>query len=196
MSTPNQKPQGFLAYVKDFKSISGLIGKGALAAPILSLIFNVGPPWPSRIATPILTSLMQILVLVYVFQFWTPLAKKRKERRMKISIIAVVIGFLLYFWLFSSYVFDAPDTSHRDIKGLFYSPAAGLVINDSYPEGEALKGAAYDPTRIWEPWTVYLMRVLVLVSWLVFFVSVSIYLATFVLMKRNQRAQTQRGVYG
>lgn len=191
---PNQPPQGFLAFVKDFKSISGLIGKGALIAPILSLVFNVGPPWPSRIATPILTSLIELLVLTYIFQFWAPLSKKRKERRMKASCISVVISFLVYFWLFGSLVFDAPDARHRDVKGIGYSHAAELVISDSYTEKDALKGAAYDPTKIWQPWSVYLMRLLVLTAWLVFFASVSVYIATFVLLKGNQAAQVQNAV--
>lgn len=194
MTATNQKPKGFLAYVKDFKSIGGLIGKGALAAPILSLIFNVGPPWPSRITAPILTSLVQLLILAYIFQFWTPLSNKRKGRRMKFSVVALALGFLLYFWLFSSFVLDAPDAGHRDVKGFLYTAAAESVISDTYPEGEALKGAAYDTTRIWEPWTVNLMRLLVLVSWLFFFASVSVYFATFVLMRENRKARAQRVV--
>ena len=184
MSASVQARQGFFKYITDFRNVGALIGKGALAAPIVSLIYNVGPPWPSRIAIPILTSMMEVLILIYVFQFWKPLSKTRKQRRMKLSLIAAVLSFLLYFWLFGSFIFNAPDARHRDVRGLIYTEAAESVIDTTYPEQDALKGAGFDPTRIWKPWTVYLMRFLVLVSWLVFFASISVYLATFVLLKR------------
>ena len=134
---------------------------------------------------PILTSIMELFVLIYVFQFWKSLSKARKERRMKISIIPTALCFLIYFWLFSAFVFNAPDVSHRDVKGLVHTEAARSVISKEYPEQEALKGAAYDPELIWEPWTVNLMRVLLLVTWLSFFAAISIFLATFVLLKQK-----------
>ena len=70
-----------------------------------------------------------------------------------------------------------------NVKGFRYTEKARMVITRDYTEDEALKGAGYDPTKIWEPWTVNCMRMTLFVSWLLFFGSISISLATFELLR-------------
>jgi len=145
----------FYAYVTNFRSLTALIGKAALAIPFITLIYNIGPPWLTPIAVAILTSIVQIFVLIYIFQFWMPLSRLRRKLRLRLSIIFGGVSLIGYLGLFAFFVFNAPDTNNRDIKGFIYTEAAKAQINSAYPEQRALQGAGFEPTLIWEPWTVY-----------------------------------------
>ncbi len=100
------------------------------------------------------------------------------------SLLAVPLALLLvaYLLLFSVFVFDAPDAWHRDVKGLGYNSSAAMIIDPAYPEAIAIKAAGYDPTKIWTAASVYIIRVVILVSWLGLFAVTSAYFAVFALL--------------
>jgi hypothetical protein len=176
----------FWSYIADVESLVGWAGKGALLAPLISLVTDIGPPYPSRISVPVLTCLLLVLLLIYIFHFWEPLSKSQLERRLKVTLILIVPCLILYFLLFNFFVLDAPDESNRVVKGFLLTKQAQSVVGPDYPVEKALQGAQYNPTRIWEPWTVYLMRLMLLIAWTLSFAAISSYLASFVLLQQQR----------
>jgi hypothetical protein len=175
----------FWNYIADVQSLIGWAGKGALLAPLVSLVTDIGPPYPSRVSVPVLTCLILVLLLIYIFNFWQRLSKRKLEYRLKVSLILIVPLIISYFLLFNFFVVDAPDESNRVVKGFVLTKQAQSVVGPDYPATRALQGARYDPTRIWEPWTVYLTRLVLLISWTLSFAVISSYLASFVLLQHK-----------
>lgn len=171
--TDKEKSDGFKKFLKKAKDnasqASGLLG------PIIALLAALGPPWPSASAATALTSVLQLIILICAYVFW----KTGNKRRMKLSVYAILASLLLYIGLYAMRVFNAPDTSHRDVKGICYTDQARKLISSSYSEEQALKEAGYEPTKIWRPWTVQFMRLSVLVCWLVFCSSLIAFTASF-----------------
>lgn len=176
----------FKTYITDIRSLSSLFGKGIFLVPIITgLIFNLGPPWPAKTGVTFLTTLAEILISMYVFQRAFKAKKDYLSKWLNITIALTVFSLLAYLLTFSFFVRDMPDSDNKDVRGIYYTPQARAVINEQYTEEKALRGAGYEPTVIWVPWTVYLMRVVVIIFWLVFFCSLSSYIALFVLWQRN-----------
>jgi hypothetical protein len=167
-----EKSDGFQKFVKVLKENVGQAS--ALMAPIIALLAALGPPWPSASAATALTSVLQLIILFYAYVFW----KTGNARRMKFSVYAIMASFLLYLGLYVR-VFNAPDTSHRDVKGICYTDEARQLISSSYSEEQALKEAGYEPTKIWRPWTVQFLRLSVLVCWLTFCGSLVVFTVSF-----------------
>src|SRR5262245_64990869 len=113
----------FFSFVSYFKSVAALVGKTAIIAPFITLVLNIGPPWPTRTAVPALTSLCEVFVLIYVFQFFTPLSRKRLALRLRLFFVLLVLSFIVYVSLYSFFVFDIPLNKERDVKGFIVQPA-------------------------------------------------------------------------
>jgi hypothetical protein len=176
----------FWSYIADVQSLVGWAGKGALLAPLVSLVTDIGPPYPSRLSVPVLTCLLLVLWLIYIFTFWQSLAKRKLEHRLKVSLILIVPCIISYFLLFNFFVVGAPDESNRVVTGFWLTDQAKSVVGSDYSALKALQGAQYDPTRIWRPWTVYLTRLILLIAWTLSFAAISSYLASFVLLQQKQ----------
>jgi hypothetical protein len=173
----------FFNFVSDFKGVASLLAKAALIAPFASLLLNIGPPWPTRTAVPALTSLCELLVLMYAFQFYTPLAKKRISTRLRAYFLQLILSFAAYISLYSFFVFKA--YGDRDVKGFIVQPAIKAKLEPGLTLEALLEGAEWDPLRIWEAWTVYSMRISLLLMWILFFVSIAGCIATFVVLQRT-----------
>src|SRR5437764_4808903 len=161
----------FAAFLKDFKSVSAILGKAALLAPFLTLVVNIGPPWPEKARVPI-TALFQLFALMYAFEFWHPRGKARLKKTLRWSFAIFGVAFVLYIALFTSFTYPAPSYEHREAKGLIKQPAVAEILTPTYTIDDAVAGSGYDPFLVWEPWTVYLMRIVLLSSWLILFVSI------------------------
>ena len=59
----------FRSVLADFQQFGSLALKGVLVAPIADIWVNLGPP-PSK-AIGLLTSLSQMVAVIWVFQFWS-----------------------------------------------------------------------------------------------------------------------------
>src|SRR5215813_2020375 len=98
--------KNFFEFVGDFKGVAALIGKVALVAPFATLLLNIGPPWPGKTGVPALTSLCEVFVLMYVFQFHSSLSKKRVALRLRLFFGLLIASFILYLCLYSFFVFE------------------------------------------------------------------------------------------
>jgi hypothetical protein len=177
--------ENFFGFVSDFKGVAALIGKVALIAPFTTLLLNIGPPWPTRTAVPALTSLCEVFVLIYIFQFFTPLTKKALGKRLRLFFLLLVGSFILYISLYSFFVFDIPLTKDRDLKGFIVQPAIAQLVGPGRSLENLLEGAEWDPFNIWEGWTIYTTRVGLLLSWVLFFVGIAGCIAVFVTLQRK-----------
>ena len=175
----------FTDYASDIRSVSGILSKSLFLSPIVAgMLLSFGPPWPSAAGASVLTSLAEVLVAMYVFRWGAGSTKVILDRWLSITIVSSILGLVLYLFLFSFFVRDMPDAKHRDVKGIHYTSTAAQVISPQYSEDAALKGAGYDPTMIWEPWSVFVIRVTIVLAWLIFFCSFSSYMAIFVVRGR------------
>lgn len=95
-----------------------------------------------------------------------------------------MLSFVVYLFLYSFFVFDAPN-GERDVKGfVLLSPMATQVAKGDTPE-YLLSGAEWDPFVIWEGWTIYTTRAALLLSWILFFVGIAGCMAVFVATQRK-----------
>ena len=184
--------EDFWAFAADFRSMTAWVAKGAVAAPFIDIILGFGPPWPSRTGVPVLTCLVEILVLIYAFQFWKVMAKYQQEFRLRTSFVLIVVTFLLYIALFAFFVYEAPEAPYREVKGFLYQPYVHDIMNKdkTYTEQKVLIDSGYDPIIIWKPWTVYLMRIVVLITWILFFTALSTSISSFVLLQQHSKSQS------
>ena len=174
----------FLSFVSDFKGVAALIAKAALLAPFATLILNIGPPWPAKTAVPALTALCEVFVLIYIFQFFTRLSKKKLDTRLRLYFGLLVASFVVYLFMYSFFVFEV--NNDRDVKGFILLPAvASQVAKGVDTPEELLRGAEWDPFVIWEGWTIYAMRAALLLSWILFFVAIAGSIAVFVTAQRK-----------
>lgn len=178
----------FFRFVSDFKSVAALIGKAALLAPFVDLLLNIGPPWPARTAVPALTTLTEVFVLIYIFQFCTPLSKKRLERRLRSFFILLVACFIIYISLYSFFVYEIPLTKSRDVKGFVVRPGIAKILGPDRTIERALEGAEWDAFEIWEGWSVQTMRISLVLSWILFFVGIASSIAIFVVLQQKVSA--------
>jgi hypothetical protein len=176
----------FFSFVSDFKNVAALLGKAAILAPFVGLLLNIGPPWPGGTGVPTLTALAEVLVLIYIFQFFTSLAKRRLEKRLRIFFLIVTLWFAVYITFYSLFVFDIPLTKSKDVSGFILKPEIQQLLRPGYDVDRLLEGAEWDASQIWVSWTIKTVRVVLLLSWLLFFVSIACCIAVFVVMQRKQ----------
>jgi hypothetical protein len=167
--------------------VAALIAKAALIAPFAALILNIGPPWPAKTAVPALTALCEVFVLIYIFQFFTRLSRKKLDNRLRLFFVLLVVSFVTYIVLYSFFVFDITLTNERDVKGFIVLPAIASQIARGGTTEALLSGAEWDPFAIWEGWTIYSTRVGLLLSWILFFVGIAGCMAVFVTAQRSAR---------
>ena len=177
--------ENFLSFVSDFKGVASLIAKAALIAPFATLILNIGPPWPAKTAVPALTALCEVFVLIYIFQFFTRLSRKKLDTRLRVYFGLLVLSFVIYLFLYSFFVFDITMTNERDVKGFILLPAIASQVAKGETTESLLSGAEWDPFAIWEGWTIYATRAAMLLSWILFFVGIAGCMAVFVTAQRK-----------
>ena len=177
--------KNFFSFVSDFKGVAALIGKIALIAPFATLLLNIGPPWPNRTAVPTLTSLCEVFVLIYIFQFFTPLTKRALGKRLRLFFLLLIASFILYLSLYSFFVFNIPGTNDRDLKGFIVRPEIAEMVGPGRSLEYLLEGAEWEPLNIWESWTIYTTRIALLLSWILFFVGIAGCIAVFVTLQRK-----------
>lgn len=112
----------FWEFAKDSQSVIAWVAKLSVAAPIVDIVANVGPPWPSRAGVAILTSLFQVIVLLLAFEFGRHAAHRLSQLRwaMAASAMFAIPSLMLYLNAYSSYVVDAPDRWNRAVVGSIF----------------------------------------------------------------------------
>src|SRR5690349_11838285 len=82
----------FKEVLSDFKQLSSLALKGAVAAPLANAWLKIGPP-PAK-AIGALTTLVEFVAVVFVFQVWFNGNQRKLQSRMLIALGIFLVGLL------------------------------------------------------------------------------------------------------
>lgn len=178
----------FLDFVARYRKLLGILGTLMATPALTTFALNVGPPWPARGAVTAFTAVGILSILLWTYVFWQKQPKEKvaewRERlhglfRLTLVIFFVFLGF--YILMDLMLVYNAPSSAHQEAKGLLLLPSVEKVLTDN-PEisGQQLvKEAEYNPFAIWKEWTVYIVRGLLLVIWLLMFWSLTFACSAF-----------------
>jgi len=141
-----------------------------------------------------LTTLTQVLVVIYVFQFYESLSQQRLKRYLRLFFLLLVGCFAIYFSLYSLYVFESlpedPSSKTRDVKGFILKPDIQKILLPDRTEDDLLRGSEWDPFVIYEAWTIHTMRLSLLLAWILCFVGISGVIAVFVFLQQRSLPST------
>ena len=193
LSKPKTGLDEFREVITDYKSLTSWTVSGAIVTPLTDFILKLGPPWPTGV--PAITSVAEFLSLTFIFHSWFTLSQAKLSRRLIIALIVLCLSFIVYLVLFSSYTFRHTKTRDLDVKGFELTEGVKKVMKEfpDYTEDDALKGNQYDPEGVWTNRSITAMRIAILVTWLILFVSLSIFLGTFVMVQRRYIVGTSSG---
>ena len=202
----------FWVFVGNFRSVTSLLAKTAVAMPLADMLIKIGPGWPGRPGIGTVTAVAEIVVLMWAFQFWRGIAKKRREKRMRGSLYFLVPLAIVYLVLLTFWTYPHPQLG-RQAKGIVLKSSTirllgskGSTIEVAPPqeqEGESrtesvpiyetvddLLRETPDASEFYKQWSIDLMRLILLVVWIGFFVSLAAFIGAFVLLQ-PQAAATQ-----
>jgi len=187
----------FKEVMADFRGVTSLVAKGAVAAPFADIILRqfdtgVGPPWPPGVL--IITSVAELLILIVVFNFFFKAKAKTLDRLMITALAALCVTFVGYLLLFSHFTEPHPKTHKLLVLG--YEPVSEdmrQAFAEGYTDAQALEENEYTPAKIWTERSITIVRVTILLAWLVAFLSLSAFIGLFVMA---QRRKAVRGVAG
>lgn len=186
----------FWRFVKDFHNVYARIAKMAIAVPLVDLVLNLGPPWPSRTSVATSIVLVQVLVLMCSFAIWRQ--GKGKLYHVKAWLVASASSFLILFLLFyiplfATFVVDAPDQWNRIIRGhTLQNSIQEFATQDEKATGTVWTArkliahwvdASTDETGIWTPGSVYTMRAVLLGVWLLVSLAYALAVSAFVALQ-------------
>lgn len=183
----------FMDFAKDFTSIYALIAKVAVFAPLVDLVLNLGPPWPSRLFVSTALVMEQVIVLMISFAVW------RQGRTSPTVVKRWLVGSFLvfsllllagYIPLFATFIVDAPDAYHRVVIGDTLQEPIARFVQKQLESGEVwsakrlldyFRDGTNDETAIWTPGSVAKARALLLTVWIavctIYALGVSAFLA-------------------
>lgn len=173
----------FREFVKDFRSVTGVVVKGAVAAPLADFLFKLGPPWPG--SAPILTTLLELLVLIGAFEFWYASPRKRQRRRMVALFGSLVAFFFIYFFVTSQYTSKHPVDGATLVHGYSLRADARIAMQPGDDIFDLLDGSEFKPEEIWTPASIAIVRLGLLTSWFGLFSSLAGFIAVFVMTQRR-----------
>ena len=181
----------FKDVLKDFRELGSLAVKGTVALPLVNLWAKFGPP-PAA-AVSVLTSALEFLAVIWVFQFWHNAVTERLNTRMKAAAILFCAALAVSGILLAQ--FTAHPASGRDavVIGAQLRPDVQPLITRTYTPLDALRDAEYDPERVWTQVSITLVHSSLIVLWLVTFISASVFLSVFIVL-RKRATPSRRGV--
>ena len=177
----------FRETLADFRQLGSLAIKLAIAAPLADIALNLGPAPKNSVA--ILTSLMEFVAIVWVFHFWHDAEAGKLNVRMKAALAFFCFGLLGSLILVQRFTVLPGQGRERVIEGITLRPDVRLLVGASYTPEDALRDSEYDPDKVWTSGSVGVLRAIVTVVWLLTFVSLAVYLTTFILLQRRRSSQ-------
>jgi hypothetical protein len=157
------------ASAQKLRQYGGLAAIVILAAALAGMHswFGIGPPWPPPMQT-FLFSLLAMCVAWFANDIGVQqdLVPRRAPRWLIVWVGASLVLFLTMMALFT---IPAPSWPNLESRGLWLQEPIAKVIEDSHGAitlEDEFEGATYNPLAIWVPWTVGLVRGVMLLLWL------------------------------
>jgi uncharacterized membrane protein (GlpM family) len=105
----------FRRLLKEFRSL-GLWAVGGAAIPFVAALLSITPPWPPAGIAP-LTSILVLIANVIVFQFLRTAARRKINRTIISSSLAMAVVAPVYLVALSLFTYDVPTDGTRGVKG-------------------------------------------------------------------------------
>jgi hypothetical protein len=195
----------FWDFVANFRSVTSWVAKAAVAMPLADMLLGIGPGWPARPGIGTVTAVAEIVMLMWAFQFWRGIARKRRESRMRGSLCFLVPLAIVYLMLLTFCTYPHPQLG-RQAKGIVLKdwahdllepkeitldvPPPPQQVGDSlteiapkYETSDDLLRETPDASEFYKQWSIDLMRLILLVVWIGFFVSLAAFIGGFVLLQ-------------
>jgi hypothetical protein len=166
------------------------VGLAGASVPFVAAFSGVTPPWPPKIA--LLTAVIQLMVIVYVYQAHSRFSSQKSVTRgMRVSAILFVLSFFFYIFLFSQFAIFIPSREEYLIVGYQCSQRALDVYRDSCPSLglTELSAAQYDEFVLWTRFSISSVRIALVALWFLFFVGLSAFIGEFIVYQRRQRVE-------
>lgn len=173
----------------DFKSLAALATKGAVAVHFADLVLRqfdtgISPPWPPGVLA--ITSIAELLTLIFIFNFFFKSTRKALNRLMLALLMILCVSFVGYLYLFSTYTQNIRNKPVSDLLG--YEPLntdIKQVLAEGYTKEQILEENEFSPEKIWTQISITLIRIGILLVWLLLFVSFSSFVGFFVVSQRR-----------
>jgi hypothetical protein len=182
----------FLDILKKFRGLS-TIGLGtSVTVPFVAYMSGIQPPWPPGVV--LVTALLELIALILVFQFLRNAPRRLVNRVIGFATAALLAFSTLYLSLFSFFTYAIPTSSTRSVKGFVcrsdllksYAEACPF-LNTDY-----LRNAAYSAEAFWQSWSIDLMKLCLVLSWLAAFLALSVAVASFIVFQTKLRPRQVR----
>ncbi len=168
-----------------FQDLSSLAIKGTVALPLLNLWARLGPP-PS-VAVSTLTSAAEFVAVIWAFHFWHDYVQSSLERRMRASIAIFCFTLLAAGVLLEEFTIRPTADGERIVFGYVLRPDVKPLLSASYTESEALRDAQFDPQRVWQPWSITVVHLGLIICWIAAFVALGMFVSSFIILQRRRQ---------
>jgi hypothetical protein len=169
---------------------TALVGLPALV-PLVNCTGSVGPMWPPPTATSIILSIFNLVVMVVTFLLLSPRPQKVITRWLTWGGLPVFFfAVLVYGSILAFHTYNAPDFENREVGGIYYTKKAldVLAIEPSTSPKDLIADMGNNADEVWTAGSLQFMRVVVLVSWGLIFLSFEFMILTFALIEfKRQR---------
>jgi hypothetical protein len=182
----------FLDVLKKFRGLSAIALGTSVTVPFVAYLSGIVPPWPPGVV--LVTALLELVVLVVVFQFLRNSPRRVTNRVIAVSAPLLVVFSALYLLLFSFFTYPIPTSSTRSVKGFVCQNGLLKSYADSCPflTTDYLKDVAYTAEALWQGWSIDLMRFFLVTSWLSAFLLLSVVIGSFVVFQTRVTPRRMR----
>lgn len=178
----------FWLFLTNFKDILAWVAILATIAPLVDLLTHLGPAWPKpRQGIAILTSLIELFVLMYAFVFWRTKAKQKIKNVMQLSYSFCALLLVCYLTFLSFYTIESPLSGETVVEGLVYQKNIKEFISETSAWTLSDLLEFLSPEQIWKPWSIKVMQSVLLINWLLFWMFLGVGIATFICLQRPKK---------
>lgn len=184
-------PSGFDKFDKVLTSFGKLSvwAVGAGSAPFVGALASLAPPpWTKQITG--ITAVLDLVVLVLVFQLFVSASRKLVNRSMVLSALILAFAVFAYLFAFTRYTFLVPASATREVKGFVCTDNARLVYGEHCQDNadEILPSMEYKAELLWQKWSIDRMTLILAALWLLSFGALSAVLGLFIVFQQGQPA--------
>ncbi|HEV3167510.1 MAG TPA: toll/interleukin-1 receptor domain-containing protein [Isosphaeraceae bacterium] len=158
------------------------------------LHLHVAPPWPDRLAVDFVTGLANVLAFSLIW-FLVGTSKASRLRWMLIwATVATCLLFVVFLILRAAFVWDTTSAHYQEVGGFILNKNARRLqaADPSQTIKEMFHGYEYDPTNIWEPWTLVVARVSLLIAWFGFSTTMAVVVSLLLKLVRTMEQEAQQ----
>jgi hypothetical protein len=186
----------------DFHKVLGEYGKllgwalgGSVVVPLLARLAGFAPVWPP--AAAFVTGIFTLVAIILSYQFIRHKGRAAASKAILYSAAVMVAFFLLYLYVFARFTFVIPTNNQLIYLGCGWSELAIKQATEYLfnPErgcpGEferILPAIQYEAGVIWTKESITNVRMLIAVSWFLFFAALSYLIASFVVYQSGRKA--------